>query len=108
MESTTTTDLAEFGFRELDLAADLLKAYASHGLDGFFHDGVQVMFNKNSGNVFLVNSDCQVAMMNGNTLEQFYSCPQCGHEGFKEDMQHGEDDKDCQEYLKDILQTEVI
>ena len=29
-------------------------------------------------------------------------CPSCGHEGFKEDMQHNEDDEECQEYLKDI------
>jgi hypothetical protein len=43
----------------------------------------------------------QVAMMNGDKLESFYSCPQCGHEGFKDEMEH-EGNKDCQEYLESI------
>ena len=102
MNEITTTDLAEFGFKELHEAGNLLKNYGSNVLDGFYHDGVQLMFNENSGNVFLTNSDCQVAMMNGNDLEQFYSCPECGHEGFLEDMKHGEDNKDCTEYVKQI------
>lgn len=97
----TTTDLAEFGFRELHEAGNLLKAYASNGLDGFTHDEVRVMMNRNSGNVFLVNSDYQVAMMNGNDLELFYSCPECGHEGFLEDMEHDGNDE-CKQYMKDI------
>lgn len=105
MESITTTDLAEFGYRELGMAGDLLKAYASNGLEGFYHDGVQVMMNKNSGNVFLTNSDYQVAMMNGDKLELFYSCPQCGHEGFLEDMEHGKEDKECQAYLDSIKEV---
>lgn len=101
-QEITTTDLSEFGFRELHMAANLLKAYASNGLEGFNHDEVRVMMNKNSGNVFLTNSDCAVGMMNGNTLELFYSCPECGYEGFLEEMDHNEDNKDCQDYLEDI------
>ena len=49
-----------------------------------------------------MNEDYQVAMMNGDNLESFYSCPQCGHEGFAEEMEHNEDDQECQNYLKDI------
>lgn len=101
-QEITTTDLAEFGFRELHEAGNLLKAYASNGLDGFTHDEVRVMMNKNSGNVFLVNSEYQVAMMNGNKLELFYSCPNCGHEGFKEEINHNPEDADCREWLKSI------
>jgi hypothetical protein len=101
-DEITTTDLAEFGMRELGEAADLLKAYTYRGLEGFYHDEVRIMFNKNSGLVFLTNSDFQVAMLSGDKLELFYSCPQCGHEGFLEDMEHNEDDKDCQEYLTQI------
>lgn len=101
MNEIITTDLAEFGFRELHLAGNLLKAYGSNGLDGFEHNGVQVMMNKNSGNVFLTNSECQVAMMNGNDLELFYSCPECGHEGFADEMDH-EGNKECRRYLKEI------
>lgn len=103
---TTTTDLTKFGWREKKMAGELLTAMSEQGLpDDFNDDEVTVMMNMNSGNVFLTNSDYQVAMMNGDKLESFYSCPQCGHEGFLEDMEHGEDDKDCQEYLKDIKEA---
>jgi hypothetical protein len=102
MDEITTTDLAEFGFRELHEAGNLLKAYASKGLDGFEHNEVRVMFNKNSGNVFLTNSEYQVAMMNGNDLELFYSCPECGHEGFKDEINHDEYSADCAEWVKTI------
>jgi hypothetical protein len=99
----TTTDLSRFGYREKSMAADLLKAMCKIGLpEDFNDDEVTVMMNTNSGNVFLTNSDYQVAMMNGDKLESFYTCPNCGHEGFKEEMQHGEEDKECQEYLKSI------
>ncbi len=98
-----TTDLSDFGYRELMELELLLKAYREKGLPkDFSADEVVPTFNMNSGNVFLTNSDYQVAMLNGDKLESFYNCPQCGHEGFLEDMAHGEDDKDCQEYLKDI------
>ena len=56
---------------------------------------------QNSGNVFLTNANYDVAMMNGDTLESFYSCPNCGHEGFKEDMSH-DGDAECKRYLRDI------
>ena len=100
---STTTDLSKFGHREIKMASELLNAWIDKGLpDDFESDGVTVMMNFNSGSVFLTNSEYQVAMMNGDNLESFYSCPICGHEGFKEDMPHNEDDKECQEYLKDI------
>jgi hypothetical protein len=84
------------------MAAELLTASCNNGFpDDFNDDEVVLMMNMNSGNVFLTNSDYQVAMMNGDKLESFYSCPQCGHEGFKEDMAH-DDGAECQRYLKDI------
>lgn len=83
MDNNPTTDLSEFGNRELEEMETLLKARREQGFpDDFNDDGIQIMFNKNSGNVFFTNSDCQVAMMNGDKLESFYSCPQCGNEGF--------------------------
>jgi hypothetical protein len=99
-----TTDLSDFGTRELVELEFLLKALREQGLpDDFNNDKVVAMMNKNSGNVFLTNSDYQVAMLTSeDTLEFFYSCPQCGHEGFLDEMDHNEDDKDCQEYLNDI------
>lgn len=99
----TTTNLAEFGARERKMAEFLLRAWREQGLpEDFDEEKVVIMMNKNSGNVFLTNEECQVAMLNGEKLDSFYSCPVCGHEGFKEEMPHEEDDEECQEYLRDI------
>jgi len=100
---TTTTDFSKFGARERHMAEELLRASRLQGFpEDFYDDGITIMMNMNSGNVFFTNSDYQAAMMNGDNLESFYSCPICGHEGFLEDMEHGEDDDECQEYLKEI------
>ena len=116
MDEITTTDLGKFGYRELAIAGRLLTAYAKgdgrsgFGMSEFENDEVKVMMNMNSGNVFLTNEDCQVAMINpGNyDLEMFYSCPNCGHEGFHNEMEHDSDDEDCQQYLVDIGVKEEI
>jgi hypothetical protein len=101
-ENVVTHNLSEFGSRERKMTEELLKAWREQGLpDDFYDDETVVAMNKNSGNVFLTNSDYQVAMMNGDKLESFYSCPQCGHEGFLDEMEH-EGNSDCQEYLNEI------
>lgn len=88
----TTTDLADFGSRERCMLVELLSAWHKQGLpDDFYDDEIRPMMNRNSGNVFLTNSDFQVAMMNGNKLEMWYHCCNCGHEGFEEDCQLNED-----------------
>lgn len=103
-----TRDLSLFGFRELRIATELLTAYVDSNKrpDDFEGDGVTLEFNPNSGNVFLVNDEFQVAMMNGDKLEQFHSCPYCGAEGFKDEIHEGETPDDmnaeCVRYLKDI------
>lgn len=98
-----TRDLTQFGYRELDMAGDLLKALkTSSDKTEQLGDGVTVEMNPNSGNVFLVDEDYNVAMMNGDKLEDWFSCPYCGHEGFKEDMAHEPEDEDCTRYLEDI------
>ena len=94
---TTTTDLKEFGFRELKMAAEHLQAYCESPPE-FLTDGVHLMMNTHSGYVFLTDEDFNVAMMNGDTLEQFHSCPECGAEGFAEDLP---DNECCQQYLKE-------
>jgi hypothetical protein len=96
----TTTDLSKFGWRERKMAAELLTASCEQGLpDDFEDDGVTIMMNLNSGNVFLTNEEFQVAMMNGTKLESFYTCPYCGHEGFKDEMEHDAKNAECTEYL---------
>ena len=83
----TTTDFAEFGWRERLMASDLLKASIEQGFPSDFEDdGVQIMMNKNSGNVFFTNNDYQVAMMNGDDLESFYNLPCSGIEGFADEL----------------------
>ena len=100
-QDIVTADLSGFMYVELTEAIELLKAYREQRAD-FMGEGLTLNFNKNSGYVFLCDEDYNVAMLNGDKIEQWFNCPQCGHEGFKEDMQHGEDNKDCQEYLKEI------
>lgn len=86
MKDITTTDLAQFGARERGMLRDLLDAWAKQGLpEDFYEEEVTVMFNKHSGSVFLTNTEYQTAMLNGDELETWYNCPNCGHEGFKQD-----------------------
>lgn len=84
-----TRDLSKFGYREKDLAAELLKAL-SNGQGDFLEDDIAVEFNPHSGNVFLVDADNNVGMMNGDKLEQWFYCHECGEEGFKEDFDESE------------------
>ena len=73
--------------RERALAIELLQAWGEQGLpNDFYEGGVKVAFNRNSGYVFLVNDEYQCAMMNGNTLECFFTSPYDGHEGFIDEL----------------------
>lgn len=99
---TTTTDLSKFISADRDDLIQILQAWNRYGLPtDFEEDEVIPMMNINSGNVFLTNMQGQVAMLNGDKLESFYSCTQCGYEGFLEDMEHS-NEKECKQYLKDI------
>ena len=91
-----TTDLSRFGMRELKMAARLLAAYCDSP-PGFLGDGLTVMLNMHSGYVFLTDEDFNVGMMNGNSLEQFHSCPECGAEGFAQELRAS--NPCCEEYL---------
>lgn len=103
MYDVTTTDLADFGFREIKMLRDLLDAWVNKGLpDDFEGNEVRAMMNKNSGNVFLTNSEYEVCMESDGVLCSFYSCPECGHEGFAEEMR--EDGQECcNEYMNERL-----
>lgn len=83
----TTTNLSEFGFNELMELEKLLRAMREQGLPyDFYVEDVQPMMNKTSGNVFLTNSLYQVAMLNGDNLENFYFLSYNGNEGFLDDL----------------------
>lgn len=106
-----TTDLSEFGNRELSELRDLIDEMLSSGLpDDFYDDQVVPTFNKNSGMVFLTNSDYQTAAINPMTgkLESWYCTPYSGYEGFLSDLvdQYQDDpeswDEEDIEYLRDL------
>jgi hypothetical protein len=87
-----TQDLSKFGLREIGFAAELLTRYASGPKSWAsdqdeMGDGVAVEFNPNSGNVFLVDEDYGVAMLNDNgKLENWVDCSNCGAEGFRGEL----------------------
>ena len=102
MRNGTTTNLADFGYREIKMTRDLLDAMIEEGLpENFYFEGVTPMFNRNSGFVFLTNDDFQVAMLKDGKLEMYYTCPECGEEGFREDLEDSPNNC-CKEYLKDL------
>ena len=88
--STTTTNISEFGTIELLEASDILKAYAKGNFKHpYFYGEPQLMMNKNSGFVFLVDEGGEggnVLMLNGEDLEGFYTSPYMGKEGFFSDL----------------------
>ena len=106
----TTTNLSDFGYRELEMLEELLKAMREQGLpDDFYDEEVHPMMNKYSGNVFLTNSDYQVAMMNGDSLESFYTLSYHGNEGFLDelliDYDNGNIQEEDWEQLADICEA---
>ena len=102
MDEITTTDFGKFGARERAMVRELLDAWNKQGLpEDFYGEDVKPMMNMQSGYVFLTNSEYQVAMMNGDKLESFYSCPECGFEGFEDELIDDGNDC-CREYIKEI------
>jgi len=103
MDEIVTSDLSRFGSRERLMLVELLQAWRAQGLPADFIDNeVRPVMNTNSGYVFLTNSDYQVAMMNGNRLESWYTCPNCGNEGFLDDLKAEKLDPCCKEYIAEI------
>jgi len=91
-----------WGYHEMDLAAKLLDKFSDRPADCGLEEPISLGFNLDSGCVFLFDGDGNTAMLNGDKLETWYDCPYCGHEGFKEDMDHEPEDDECLEYLKQI------
>ena len=84
-----TEDLGDFGYTQLVKLRDLLDQYIENDLpDGYDTSGLKPAFNMNSGKVFFVNDDFQVAMINPNTnkLEIFYTLSYSGTEGFADEL----------------------
>lgn len=92
-DPVVTVDLSEFGYREIRLAIELLEGYMAN--TSVIGDGVKLCFNRNSGSVFLSDEDFNVAMMNGDKIEQWFYCPNCGNEGFQEEYDFDEETHLC-------------
>lgn len=107
-------NMEKFGLREIEMAADLMKAYANGKAPrDFYDDGVTVEFNPNSGNVFLTNSEYQVLMLDDNgELYEWYFLSYAGNEGDAEmlfiDFKNGNIDENDYEQLLDILERECM
>jgi PBP1b-binding outer membrane lipoprotein LpoB len=87
MKEIVTANLTYFGYRERKEAERLLSSWNTTGLPKEFEDDeVQIFMNRTSGYVFLSNSEFQVAMMNGDELEIFYTDFETGEEGFKDEL----------------------
>ncbi len=84
---TVTNDLSNFGYRELDMAGDLLKAYANNRPD-FLYSKVEIFSNSISGYVFLSDEYYNVGIMKDDKLVQFFSCDNCGEEGTNDENAH--------------------
>jgi len=106
MNDVYTEDLGQFGSIELKEASKLILAIDNGLPDDFYNDDIKIGFNKNSGYVFLTNSDLQVAMYDSESDELYshYSTPYDGYEGSLEDLINEYDDmcKEDQEYVDNI------
>jgi len=98
-----TQDYSEFGAIEREEAGTLLSTYGTSKDDTLFlENDIKVEFNPNSGNVFLVDGDYNCAMMNGDRLENFFSCPNCGNEELQSYFREECKDDCCREYADDL------
>jgi hypothetical protein len=98
-----TQDFADFGQIEREEAGLLLRTFGTNRDDTLFlENDVKVEFNPMSGYVFLVDGDYNCAMMNGDRLENHFSCPNCGNEGMQSEFREEHTEECCQEYANDL------
>lgn len=98
IEDLVRTDLSSFGYGEKKRAAELLTAYAKN--PDILDDKVTVAFDKFSDCVFLTEEDFGTTLMNSDILEEFFSCPGCGVEGFQEEFDKDSDCDQCREIAR--------
>lgn len=99
-----TSNLGEFGLRELKEASELLQVLKTNKDKTIFFEmtGVNVTFNRNSGWVFLANDEWQAAMLNKNgELEDLIYCPECGNEDLLSEFDYSKDC--CREFYCNIM-----
>ena len=119
MSETYTENLADFGQLEQMEAINIFEAMHDNGLPSDFNnEGVKLGFNRNSGMVFLTNSEHQVAIYSeterGKYLESFYSSPYQGLEGTFDELaeeynqMHEEDKSWFEDLAKSLGQSFIM
>lgn len=115
------TTLDRFGAYELDLAADLLRAYADAGEgisnalpESFDDEGVYIDFNQQSGSVFLTNGYDTLVLDDEHGLCKWYFSPYYGQEGILPELairlledDYRTDQLEDVEYLRDALRDDA-
>jgi len=96
-----TRDISKFGHRERQEAAELLKLYGSRNDESSLEGGVNVEFNPNSGHVFLVDEDYNVAMEFEGKLVDWVYCPDCGFEDYKPEFRCNAVKKCCLTFYRE-------
>jgi hypothetical protein len=91
----TKFSLSSLGSRERFVAGEILIAWSNEAWaspEDHLEDGVSLEFNPNSGYVFLVDEDFNVAMLNDDgKLENWLYCGDCGKEGFRSEVNFSDD-----------------
>jgi len=96
MSDIFTANFAGWGYRELEMAAELLEAFSDRPVRFLDQSTLTVNISMSSGKVFLSDEDYNVGVMEEGKLVQFYSCPNCDYEGTQDDAKY--DDKDFEKY----------
>lgn len=106
MDDIVTADFSNFGYREIDEAIKLLTYYKedkqTSAVTAYMGDGVKVAFNTHSGFVFLTDEDYNSFLINSelDLLDIWVSCPNCGGEGFPEEVIANKQCDECVEYAE--------
>lgn len=103
-------DLSSMGYRELEKAGELLKAYAKGRPEAWVDTDVKLASDAFSGQVFLTNDDNQTLIERDGKAEMWYWLSYKGGEGFIDELyasfkDGGIDEHDYDE-LADYLEGE--
>ena len=93
-------DLSNFGYLEISQIAEVLQAYASGNVKDEIEPPIKVGYNGGSVLAFIIDADNRTYMINDDKLEEWYTCGNCGKEGFLEEFKIYETNcKDCTDYI---------
>lgn len=79
-------DLSQLGYREIEKAGELLKAYAERRPDDWNDNDVKLAYNGASGEVFLTNEDYQTLVLENGRAVMWYFLNYHGNEGTIDDL----------------------